>query len=209
VVGVERHYRIEDGRFYLLTPHTITWFNGDDGSFLPAYEGNVNGAASSGAVRSPESGSANFALLQQSLQSGEYPSLPRSLITDAEEHLRTQRLREAIISLGTACEVASEECLIRTGREGEAQVKEILRRYDSFAERRYHLLTNYLSSRSFKNEDLSSFELVEKTYKTRNKLAHKGQLCFGDAGKVIEVDQKLATHFLAASEKAINWIEGL
>src|SRR5437870_6263407 len=27
VAGVERHYRIEDGHYYLLTPHTITWFN--------------------------------------------------------------------------------------------------------------------------------------------------------------------------------------
>src|SRR5919109_5506883 len=46
VIGVERNYRIEDGRFYILTPHTITWFSGEDGSFLPAYEGDVNGAAS-------------------------------------------------------------------------------------------------------------------------------------------------------------------
>ncbi len=209
VVGVERHYRIEDSRYYLLTPHTITWFNGDDGSFLPAYAGDVNAAASSGAVRSPESGSVSFALLQQSLRAGEHPSLPRSLIVDAEEHLRTQRLREAIISLGTACEVASNEYLIRTGRESEPQVGRILSRRESFAEKRYHLLTDYLSGRSFKNEDLPSFEFVEKTYRTRNSLAHKGRLCFDDAGTVIEVDQRLATHFLAASEAAINWVGGI
>jgi hypothetical protein len=101
VIGVERNYRIKDGRFYILTPHTITWFSGEDGSFLPAYEGDVNGAACSGARRSPESGATSFAALQQSLQAGEHPNLPLSLIVDAEEYLRTQRLREAIISLGT------------------------------------------------------------------------------------------------------------
>jgi len=195
--------------FFFVLFHTITWFNGDDGSFLPAYAGDVNAAASSGAVRSPESGSVSFALLQQSLRAGEHPSLPRSLIVDAEEHLRTQRLREAIISLGTACEVASNEYLIRTGRESEPQVGRILSRRESFAEKRYHLLTDYLSGRSFKNEDLPSFEFVEKTYRTRNSLAHKGRLCFDDAGTVIEVDQRLATHFLAASEAAINWVGGI
>lgn len=135
VVGVERHYRIEDGRYYVLTPHTITWFNGDDGSFLPAYAGDVNGVASSG------------------------------------------------------------------GR--------ILSRRASFAEKRYHLLTEYLSGRSFMNEDFPNFEFIEKTYRTRNNLAHKGRLCFDNAGTVIEVDQRLATHFLSASAAAINWVTGL
>jgi hypothetical protein len=209
VVGVERHYRIEDGQYYLLTPHTITWFNGDDGNFLPVYEGNVNGRASSGALRSPESGSANFDALNQSIQAGEYPSLPHSLIVDAEEYLRTQRLREAIISLGTACEVASDEYLIRIARAGEPQVKRILRRRDSFAKKRYHLLTHYLSSRSLKNEDLDNFNSIEKMYQVRNNLAHRGQLSFEDAGTAIRVDQPLATSFLAASEAAINWVAGI
>src|SRR5438477_6731279 len=83
VDGVQRHYRIEDGNFYVLTAHTITWFNGENGSFLPAYEGGVNGAASSGAVGSPERGSATFAEIKTSLQSGVDPRLSTSLIVDA------------------------------------------------------------------------------------------------------------------------------
>lgn len=209
VIGVERNYGIEDGRFYILTPHTITWFSGEDGSFLPAYEGNVNGTASSGAVRSPESGATSFAAVQQSLQAGEHPNLPQSLIVDAEEYLRTQRLREAIISLGTACEVASNEYLNRTGRSGEPQVKRILSRRDSFAEKRYHLLTDYLNGRSFKNEEFANFELIEKVYRTRNNLAHQGRLFFEEAGSVVDVNQQLATQFLAASEAAILWVTSL
>lgn len=209
VVGVERQYRIEDGRFIMLTPHTITWFNGEDGSFLPAYEGDVNAALSSGAVRSPESGTTSFAALQQSLQAGEHPNLPRSLIVDAEEHLRTQRLREAVISLGTACEVASNDYLNRTGRSAEPQVRRILSRRESFGEKRYHLLTDYLNGRSFKNEDFANFEFIEKAYRTRNNLAHQGRLFFEDAGSVVDVNQQLATQFLAATEAAIAWITSL
>jgi hypothetical protein len=209
VAGVERHYRIEDGRFYVLTPHTITWFNGEDGSFLPAYEGDVNGAASSGAVRSPESGSASMSLIQQSFQSGEQPSLPRSLIVDAEEHVRTLRLREAIIALGTSCEVASNEYLTRSGRSADPQTRSILKSRASFAEKRFHLLTNLLSGRSLKSEDFTNFDLIKKTYRTRNNLAHEGKLYFEDAGNAINVDQQLSTRFLAACEVTIAWIESL
>lgn len=209
IIGVERDYRIEDGRFYILNPHTTSWFSGEDGSSLPAYEGNVNGAASSGAVRSPESGATSFVAVQQSLQAGEYPNLPQSLIVDAEEYLRTQRLREAIISLGTACEVASNDYLNRTGRGSEQQVKGILELRVSFAEKRYHLLTGYLSGRSFKTEEFANFELIEKTYRTRNKLVHEGRLSFEDAGSMVEVNQQLATQFLAASEAAIVWVTSL
>jgi hypothetical protein len=209
ITGVERNYRIEDGRFYILTPHSITWFGEEDGSFLPAYEGNVNGAASSGAVRSPESRATSFAAVQQSLQAGEHPNLPQSLIVDAEEYLRTQRLREAIISLGTACEVASNEYLNRTGRSREPQVKRILSRRDSFAEKRYHLLTDYLNGRSFKNEEFANFEFIEKAYRTRNNLVHQGRLFFEDAGSMVDVNQQFATQFLVASEAAIVWVTSL
>ncbi len=209
VAGVERHYRIEDGQFYVLTPHTVTWFNGEDGSFLPAYEGNVNGAASSGVVRSPESGSASMSLLQQSFQLGEQPSLPRSLIIDAEEHVRTLRLREAVIALGTACEVASNEYLTRSGRSADPQVRSILRSRASFAEKRFHLLPNLLSSRSLKSEDTPNFDLVEKTYRTRNNLAHEGKLFFEDAGTTVNVDQQISTRFIAACELSITWLESL
>jgi hypothetical protein len=209
VIGLERNYRIEDGRFYILTPYTTSWFCEEDGSLLPAYEGNVNGDASSGGVRSPESGVTSFAVIEQSLQACEYPNLPQSLIVDAEEYIRTQRLREAIISLGTACEVASNEYLNRTGRSNEPRIKSILRRHDSFAEKRYHLLTDYISGKSFKTEEFTNFELIEKAYRTRNNLVHQGRLFFEDSGSVVDVNQQLATQFLAASEASIEWITSL
>jgi hypothetical protein len=42
-----------------------------------------------------------------SLKAGIEPNLPHSLCTDAEEYLRMDRLREAIVMMASACEVAS------------------------------------------------------------------------------------------------------
>jgi hypothetical protein len=207
VIGVQRRYRIEDGNFCVLTPHTITWFNGEDGSFLAAYEGGVNGAASSGAVGSPESGSASFALIRTSLQSGSEPRLSASLIVDAERDVRTLRLREAIIAMSTACEVASDEYLVISGKNRDAQVQKILHSRASFAERRYHLLPNLLQQRSFKDDDFENFDSLEKAYRARNTLSHEGKLIFEDQGQKISVDAKLATIFLKACETALDWIQ--
>jgi len=32
VVGVEEHYRLQDGKYYTLTPHSISWFEGEYGA---------------------------------------------------------------------------------------------------------------------------------------------------------------------------------
>lgn len=151
-----------------------------------------------------------MSLIQQSFQLGEQPSLTRSLIIDAEEHVRTLRLREAVIALGTACEVASNEYLSRKGKSVDPQVRKILNNHrDSFAERCYHMLPTLLDATSLKTEDFASFDFVEKTYRTRNNLAHHGRLFFKDAGSRIDVDQKIATEFLAGCEVAIEWIAKL
>jgi hypothetical protein len=209
VRGVEQEYRIEDGKFYVQTPHTITWFNGEDGGFLPAY-GDANACATAGAVRSPESGSVSINAIYRSLESGEQPSLPRSLIVDAEELLRATRIRESIICLATACEVGSDEYLKRKGKNEDADVKRIMKnRQQSFAERRYHSVPTLLDDRSLKTEENASFIIVEQMYRSRNNLAHRGTLTFGDVEAPITVDQPLATHFLRACEVALSWIERL
>jgi len=61
--GVERNYRKEDRRFYVLWPRTIAWFNGESGSSLPFYPAEnpkVNETAIIGAIRSPETGAISF-----------------------------------------------------------------------------------------------------------------------------------------------------
>ena len=146
LVGVEQHYRLQDGRYYVLTPHSISWFDGDSGDSLPAYEGDVNSVATSGAVRSPERGLASMRAIQQSIEQGIQPDLIHSLLLDAEERLVTLRIREAVISLATACEVASNIYIRHQGREDDDQIRRILRQRASFAEKRFHLITTLLCS---------------------------------------------------------------
>lgn len=209
LAGVERHYRPEDDQYYVLTPHSVTWFNEEDGQPVPAYRGDVNGAASSGAIRSPERGSVTMARIEQSFQAGEQPSLPLSLLVDAEERIVTLRLREAILALGTGLEVASNEYIRRTGTDNDPQVKGFLVQRVSFGEKRFHLVPMHVSGRSLKSEDFDTFDLVEKAYRTRNNVVHEGRVYYVDAGASITVDDRLATEFLVASESAVHWLAAL
>ncbi len=189
-----------------MTPHSTGWFY-EDGRNLPAYPGEVNAAASSGAIQSPERGSVSSSLILESLQTmEEQPNLPLSLIVDAEERLRTQRLREAIIALGTACETASNQYLRRLGKENDTAVKRLLAQRVSFAEKRFHKVPEHLSGRSMKNEDPDTFDLIEKMYRARNSIVHESKAHFEDNGKTVIVDQRLATKFLEASKRAVEWL---
>src|SRR5207248_985234 len=104
----------------------------------------------------------------QGLRTGEPPQLCRSLLLDAEERLRTLRLGEAIIALGTACEVASDDYLQRLGKAQDPQAKRIGRLSVSFAEKRFNLLPTQFSGRSLKIDEPGIFGLVERMYRTRN-----------------------------------------
>jgi hypothetical protein len=214
VEGVRREYSLEDGQFYVLSPHTISWFGGEDAADLKPvamYPGGVNATGSSGAIRSPERGAVNFQRLSASLAAHDAgPPLPESLLVTAQERLTQLFLQEAIVALATACEVASDHYLDRTGRAGERRVKTILSaRNQSFAEKRLDRLPQLLSNRSFRNEHPAEFDDVQRLYRTRNNVAHAGDLSYSDAGTTTKVDQKLAYSFLVAARDAVGWLAKL
>ncbi len=209
VTGIEREYRLQDERYYVLTPHTVSWFSGEDGKHLPAYEGEVNGYASSGAIRAPEREGVSFASIRQTLEAGEQPSVAVSLLVDASEGIMTLRLREAIIALGTACEIASAQYLGRMVKDDDSRVERILAERVSFAEKRFNRIPSEVSGRSLKGECSETFDLVEKMYRTRNNVVHEGRAYYMESGEAINVDQRLASQFLAATEGAVDWLAGL
>lgn len=209
MTGIEEHYRLQDRKYYVLIPHTISWFDGETGIGLPAYEGGVNAAAGSGAIQSPERGSVTMVSIQQSLSKGKDPNLIDSLLLDARERIVMLRFREAVLSICTACEVASNEYLSRKGRVNDAQVKKFLKKNVSFAEKRFDLLTNLISGKSLKVENAATFDLVEKVYRSRNNIAHEGRAIYEDGGSTIEVDAPIATEFLEAAENAVKWLANL
>lgn len=206
ITGIQRNYRPADKRYYIITPYSVTWFDADAGIPVPAYSGDANAACSGGAVSSPERGSVSMELIVQSLKKGEQPDLAESLLIDAEEMIVTQRLREAIIAQGTACEVAGDEYLRRTGKAADPNVKRIIKSQDSFAEKRFHHIPHLVNGRSLKREDPPTFQVIEKLYRTRNSLVHEGTLQYVEAGSVIKVNQSIATEFLEASRRAVRWL---
>lgn len=209
MTGIEEHYRLQDRKYYVLIPHTISWFDGETGMGLPAYEGGVNAAAGSGVIQSPERGSVTMVSIQQSLSKGKDPNLIDSLLLDARERIVILRFREAILSICTACEVASNEYLSRKGKVNDAQAKKLLKKKVSFAVKRFDLLTNLISGKSLKGENAATFDLIEKACRSRNNIAHEGCAIYEDGGSTIEVDAPIATEFLEAAENAVKWLANL
>jgi len=204
--GIERHYRLEDQQYYILVPHSITWFDGETGGGLPAYDGGVNACAKSGSVLSPERSAVTWTQILGSFREGQEPDLARSLLVDAEESLRTERLREAILHLAVSCEVAVGDYLQKTGRLNDPSIKQIRKENRSFAEKYLHQIPIKLAGRSLLQDNPTAFELIRRLYLTRNKVAHEGRCYYKEGGLEVRVDDKRAAEFLRAAESALEWI---
>lgn len=210
VHGIKRHYKPEEDQHYILTPHTISWFNGENGQPLPIFEGEVNASASSGALQSPERERVSIAQVAASLKAGIEPNLPLSFLVDAEEMLRTERLREATVSMAMSCEVAANEFLRRHNKLDDPQVKKVRNSTASFAEKYFDRICTIVAGKSLKTDDPETFKLVENLYRARNNVVHQGRCYYrSDSGAEITVDEKLSSKFLQATETTLDWLEDL
>ena len=210
VTGVEVHYRLQDASYHVITPHTIRWITFPSEERIPAYSGGVNAMASSGAIAAPERGGASFAEIRDALANGASPDLAVGLLLDAKERLVTLRLREAVIAIASACEIASDRFIERKGQRQIRAIELILRdRSLSFAHKRFDSIPQLVSMRSLLQEDPDSFEQITHAYRARNNLAHAGELSYEQAGISVEVDAPVATKFLYAGEQAVSWLESL
>lgn len=214
VEGVRREYRAEDARYYIVTPHTITWFAGNDFANvapLGIYPGGVNATASSGAVRAPERGAVPFDELNISIERyGAAPPLELSLLATAQERIAQLFLREAIVAAATACEIASERYVERSGRADDDAVRQVLaNRQLSFAERRFDRLPQLLSERSPRADDPDAFGDVQRLYRARNAAAHTGELSYRENNVHVKVDQPIAVDLVTAAHAAVEWVAQL
>jgi len=215
VNGVRRERRIQDGRTYLLTPHTVTWLHGETGRPLDLPLGNARGNA--GALGSPERGSVSWAAVMDSLSTGQEPNLAVSLLVDARERLLTLRLREAVVAMATAVEIATDKyATTRAGSNAEDVLHRIWqgRRVQnrmtlSFAVKRLDILPLHLSERSLKREDRTTFDAIQSLYRARNNAAHEGRLYYEHAGSQVAVDAQMVADFLTHAERAVEWVTSL
>lgn len=204
------HYNFDQDRCYFAFPHSLVWFEAQSKELLRDDEGNPFWTAS-GAIRSPVRVPVELGVIQRSLSLNEQPDLSRGLLVSAKECLMIEQMHEGIINLASACEIASTRYIERRGMTGARLVKDILKRRSTFAEKRYSQVTLQISGRSLKNDDLDSFNLLENAYKTRNSVAHSGELTYKDSlvGKIVAVTRSMANDFYRGCERAVEWIEGL
>lgn len=210
--GVVWHYSFDHDRCFLTFPHSLIWFDADTKEPLRDDKGRVLGVAQGGSVRLPVRAPVELGEVQRSLSSGDQPSLTAALLVSAKERIMLDQLGEGLVNLASACEIATTQYIDRKGMSSSPDVSAILKaKKQSFAERRYHHLPLHIDGRSLKADDPDAFDLVEKTYKTRNSVAHSGDLAYKDmdSGNRIVVTRSITIDFFRGCVRAIKWIESL
>jgi hypothetical protein len=212
ITGLTWHYDFENDRCHFEPPHTIVWFDTETNEPLRDAQGRDLCGVSGGSVMSPVRVPLDFQRLMNMFDSSNGLYLPLRLLVSAKGLLIANQLHEGIVNLASACEIVSTQYVERKGMAGDPQVKKILRMMNlSFAERRFRLLTLHIDKRSLKADDPDAFDLLEKAYKTRNSLAHTGELAYKDpaSGNLITVTRSMANDFFKGCERGVDWVEGL
>ncbi|MET9360096.1 hypothetical protein ACFYMW_00505 [Streptomyces sp. NPDC006692] len=206
---VRRAWRPEDGRFYLLSPWTVSVFDADTGTGLPIFAG-VNALLSSGAVRSPGTGAVPVSSLAASLQGGSEPPLHNVLLVDAETAVQSLALREAILAMASACEIAAHTYIgTKVGNRAKRYVNGLASTGGSFAVKYYERAPSDLSSRSLHSDDPTAFSMIEEMYRERNELIHSGRTTARLADLDSRERQRTVYAFLGAAGRAVDWITAL
>lgn len=206
---IEQSYNSNSGLFGLVTPHTVTWFNSENNDRLPVYEGGVNGHCSSGELRAPVTGNISMRSVEESLQSSPDPDICKLLIVDAKEYLATLRIREALVAIASACEIASTRYIDKASDKDRSKVDTIESKRNTFAEKRFHLIPSEVSGRSLQLEDKATYLDIKNAYKARNKVAHEGRAYFMADGTEVLVDVIMCYAFINSAKKGIDWINAL
>ncbi|TYB98100.1 hypothetical protein FXF53_18415 [Micromonospora sp. WP24] len=205
---IGRYWKPGNSVFALLVPHTETWLNLDDGSPLPVFnEGNSK--CSSGAILAPETGRGRAQDLWTSLSGGPRPPLSSSLLVDAQSALMSLNIREAILSIASACEVHASQYLKEQSVLSNSQASAAMSGGGSFANKYFHELPQATCSRSLRDDYGSVFVDIDAVYGQRNGLMHGGSLR-GDFAALDEIQQHHEVlRWVGSARKAIGWLDTL
>jgi len=206
---IQRRWHPSTQKFTISHPHTEEWFNKDDGERLPIFDGN-NSALAFGLL-SPESGVARWDDLQASIGASPEPALHLSLLVDAEEALASVRLREAVLSAASACEVSAKHYGATQTKISKTQFERLTapRQGAKFADRYYEDLPYAVAGQSLRTVDVHVFDEVAALYYERNAIMHGGQLSDGLRGKPDREVHLIVESWLSSARRAAEWIEAL
>jgi hypothetical protein len=197
-------------RLDLCVPYTQAWFIKDTNTPIPMFTG-VNTMSSTGAVMAPETGSLRWADLGASISRGDKPPLHLSLLIDAEDALTSLSLREAVLSIASACEIRGELFMEEQLKLSKAAARAITRPHNglSFGERYFHLLPMAVCSRSFQQDSPDAFADIEACYAERNRLMHAAKFSDAFASLDITVQNSAAYKWVESTKDLLEWMDDL
>ena len=203
---ITRMWRPQDGKFYIQQPWTMAVLEADGGAPVPVFAG-VNAALTSGAIRAPETGAGDVSAVEQSLSKGIEPPLYSMLLLEAESKIEAMAMREAILDIASACEVAAALYIDAKAGAGAESYKNQLR--GSFATKYYKVAPLNFSARSLEQDDPSAYAQVEDMYRERNSLMHGGQMRQSFMDLSSRERQRTVYGYISAGHRAVEWVTAL
>lgn len=206
---IEVYWHPDDHTLAVQVPHSTQWFDQDSGAALPMFQG-LNGHNSAGGIRLPFNGAVEWEALLASMSTGTLPPFHRTLLVDARDALTTASIREAVLSIASACEVRITQYAEAQAMISRAAIREMFRQDGgSFARRYFDLLPMATCGQSLSSHDAQAFDDIQACYRQRNGLMHEGDLL--DPLKDMNVADRLRTvsRWRLSAERALTWVDSL
>jgi hypothetical protein len=123
------------------------------------------------------------------------------LIANARSAWFDGNMQRAVLELAIACEIAMRRPYFSSDDKAIENAK-VLRLIDSFA------LTTF--GKSYKEECPDEFDKLDYLFRCRNKIAHRGELCFrDDSGAKVIPDRKLLETWFNSVLLLADWLKAL
>jgi hypothetical protein len=207
---MEVYWHPEDKTFQVQVPYHVQWIDTETNSALPFYR-EMNGLSSLGGIRVPGGGTVEWDDVRKSMSTGTLPEFHRTLLVDARDALTTADIREAILSIASACEVRIERYAETQTIITRTEARQITKPSPqlSFAKRHFDLLPSQTCGQSLSAYDTQLFEDVQSCYSQRNRLMHGGELLPPLDGMGIAERLRTVSQWLLSAENAIAWVDSL
>lgn len=206
---IEVYWHPDELTFSVQIPYSAQWFNLDAGAALPMFQG-LNGFNSAGGIRLPYNGAIEWNTALDSMSTGTLPPFHRTLLVDATDALTTADIREAILSIASACDVRINDYMKAQTVLTKSKIKQITNQSGvSFSERYFHLLPLAICGQSLAAYDVQIFTDVQSCYRQRNSLIHAGDLLDPLVDMGIADRLRTVSQWRLSAEGALAWVDSL
>jgi hypothetical protein len=206
---IQVHWHPADLTFSVQIPYSVQWFNLDPNVALPMFQG-LNGFNSAGGIRLPYNGAVDWDAVLTSMHTGTLPPIHRTLLADATDALTTADIREAILSIASACDVRVNDYMKIQTIIAKPKAEHIIKKSGaSFAERYFDLLPSAICGQSLSTYNARIFADVQSCYRQRNSLIHAGDLLDPLVDMGIADRLRTVSQWRLSAESALAWVDSL